>query len=73
MASSWWLIEEKEMAFKEGEAKGEVKGEARGEIKGERRMAELFRRLNEAGRSEDAMRATTDREYHRGLYEEFGI
>ncbi|MCD8131925.1 MAG: hypothetical protein LUE16_11750, partial [Lachnospiraceae bacterium] len=34
MASSWWLIEEKEKAYREGEAKGEARGEARGEAKG---------------------------------------
>ncbi|MCD8327271.1 MAG: hypothetical protein LUC90_11530 [Lachnospiraceae bacterium] len=57
MASSWWLIEEKEKAHNEGEEK----------------MAELVRRLYEAGRNEDALRAATDKEYRRKLYEELGI
>ena len=76
-------------AFDDMQAEWELKGELRGELRGERRgkregkregrregedsMGKLWQILFPAGRYEDLMLASTDRQYRRELMKELGI
>ena len=48
-------------------------GFSRGEAKGEKKLSDLFRLLEEAGRKDDAFKAASDANYRQKLYKEFGI
>lgn len=47
--------------------------EERGEKTGEQRMSALMQKLLSDGRTQDALKATSDKEYRKKLYKEFSI
>ena len=51
----------------------EERGEKRGEENGEQRMSALMQQLLSKGRMDDALKATSDKEYRQKLYKEFNL
>ena len=62
-------------AERNGELRGELRGERRGELRGQRqgqeKMGALIAKLLQAGRTEDALRASTDEDYRERLFAEY--
>jgi len=56
-----------------GMAKGIAEGKAEGKVEGENLMAKLINMLLSAGRTEDALKATSDENARKEFYKEFGI
>ena len=52
---------------------GERIGEERGKERGQSRVNELNKRLAQAGRIDDIIKASSDREYQERLIKEFGL
>ena len=57
--------------FKEEIMEAERNGEIRGERQGQEKLGALIAKLIEAGRTDDALRASTDKEYREHLFAEF--
>jgi len=55
----------------EAERNGELRGELRGQRQGQEKMGALMARLIQAGRTEDALRASTDADYRERLFAEY--
>ena len=55
------------------EERGVEKGIKKGIKKGEEKFAKLTKLLIDAGRTEDLVKATNDKEYRDSLYIEYGI
>lgn len=62
-----------EMLLEEGIEKGIEKGIKTGVLRGLERVNALNAKLAEAGRTEDIVRAATDRQYQDQLFKEFGL
>ena len=58
-------------AFKELFKEEILEAEKNGEHQGQEKMGALIAKLINAGRTEDALRASTDKEYREHLFEEF--
>ena len=62
-------------AERNGELRGELRGERRGELRGQRqgqeKMGALIAKLLQAGRTEDALRASTDEDFRERLFAEY--
>ena len=57
----------------EAEQNGERRGERRGQRQGQEKMGALIAKLIQAGRTEDALRASTDEAYRERLFAEYQI
>lgn len=55
----------------EAERNGERRGERRGQRQGQEKMGALMAKLLQAGRTEDALRASTDEDYRERLFAEY--
>ena len=58
-------------AERNGERRGELRGELRGQRQGQEKMGALMAKLLQAGRTEDALRASTDEDYRERLFAEY--
>lgn len=67
------IVTEAREILEDGIEIGFSRGEAKGEAKGEKKLSDLFRSLEKAGRKDDAFKAASDEKYRQKLYEEFGI
>ena len=67
------IVTEAREILEDGIEIGFSRGEAKGEAKGEKKLSDLFRSLEEAGRKDDAFKAASDASYRQKLYKEFGI
>lgn len=63
-----WAMQKRDSFFE-----GKAEGRAEGKAEGESIFAALMGKLFDAGRTDDAKKATTDKEYRDSLYREFGI
>ena len=61
------------MDYNSGMNAAEERGEKRGEENGEQRMSALMQQLLSKGRMDDALKATSDKEYRQKLYKEFNL
>ena len=61
------------MDYNSGINAAEERGEKRGEENGEQRMSALMQHLLAKGRTDDALKATSDKEYRQKLYKEFNL
>ena len=59
--------------YEAGEAAGMIKGEVIGIQKGEARLNRLNRLLAEQERTDDIVKAASDPQYQKKLFEEFGM
>ena len=57
--------------FKDEILEAERNGELRGERQGQEKLGSLIAKLIQAGRTEDALRASTDEDYRDRLFAEF--
>ena len=60
-------------ALREAEKRGEKRGKQEGLLRGEARVNRLILMLQEKSRMDDLIRAASDGEYQKKLFEEFGI
>ena len=65
--------EEKAMLIEEAEKSGLERGEKLGAERANQRLNELIQKLTVAGRLDDLVRSTTDKEFQKTLFEEFGL
>ena len=59
--------------FKDEILEAEQNGERRGQRQGQEKMGALIAKLIQAGRTEDALRASTDEAYRECLFAEYQI
>ena len=62
-----------DMCRKEGRAEGRALGHAEGRAEGEQRMGMLMSKLLSLGKTEEAMRASSDSEYRNQLYKKYNL
>ena len=67
------LVEKHKDEILEAEQNGERRGERRGQRQGQEKMGALIAKLIQAGRTEDALRASTDEAYRERLFAEYQI
>lgn len=65
--------EAREEGLAEGRAEGLAEGRAEGLEEGEQRLGVLISKLLSLGKTEDAMKASSDPEYRNRLYKQYGL
>ena len=61
------------MGRKEGRKEGRALGHAEGRAEGEQRMGMLMSKLLSLGKTEEAMKASSDAEYRNELYRQYAL